>query len=123
MILGGEPLVYPGLHDMVRYIVSLGMGAEIFTNGGLMTPDHARFFLEQNCRVVVKLNSFDPEVHDRLTGRKDSLQAALRALEMLQEAGYAERTGMLCAATVLSSENIGEAPGIWSWLRERNIEP
>ena len=92
VILGGEPLVYPGLHDMVRYIVSLGMGAEIFTN-------------------------------DRLTGRKDSLQAALRALEMLQEAGYAERTGMLCAATVLSSENIGEAPGIWSWLRERNIEP
>ena len=123
VILGGEPLVYPGLHDMVRYIVSLGMGAEIFTNGGVMTPDHARFFLEQNCRVVVKLNSFNPEVHDRLTGRKDSLQAALRALEMLQKAGYAERTGMLCAATVLSSENIGEAPGIWSWLRERNIEP
>ncbi len=123
VILGGEPLVYPKLHDMIRYITSLGMGAEIFTNGGLMTQAHAHFFISQNCRVVVKLNSFKPEIHDELTGRKDSLKTALDALQMLQDAGYADRKKMLCAATVLSSVNIDEAPEIWRYLRERNIEP
>lgn len=67
VILGGEPLVYPKLREMIRFIVSLGMGAEIFTNGALMTEELADFFYKQGCRVVVKLNSFNAEVHDRLT--------------------------------------------------------
>ena len=123
VILGGEPLVYPELHGMVDFIASLGMGAEIFTNGALMTPAHANFFLARNCRVVVKLNTFKPDVHDRLTGRTGSLKTALEALRMLREAGYAGKEKMLCAATVLSSINIDEAPEIWRWLRDRGIEP
>ena len=87
VILGGEPLVYSGLHDMIRYIVSFGMGTEIFTNGGLMTPEHARFFEEQNCRVVVKLNSFNPEIHDRLTGRRDSLRVLFDKTELPEQEG------------------------------------
>ena len=123
VILGGEPLVYPKLREMIRFIVSLGMGAEIFTNGALMTEELADFFCKQGCRVVVKLNSFNAEVHDRLTGRPDSLKKAREALRMLQEAGFRTAEGMLCAATVLSTVNLDEAPTIWRWLREQGIQP
>ena len=123
VILGGEPLVYPHLNEMIDFISDLGMGAEIFTNGGLMTPERAAFFFSRGCRVVVKLNTFKPEIHDRMTGRKNSLSLALSALEMLRAAGYRHLKKMLGAATVLSSLNIDEAVGMWKFLRDHNIEP
>ena len=123
VILGGEPLVYPHLNEMIDFISDLGMASEIFTNGGLMTPAQAAFFFSRGCRVVVKLNTFKPEIHDRMTGRKNSLVLALGALEMLRAAGYRHLKKMLGAATVLSSLNIDEAVGMWKFLRDHNIEP
>lgn len=123
VILGGEPLVYPRLNEMIDYISDLGMAVELFTNGGLMTPERAAFLFSRGCRVVVKLNTFKPEIHDRMTGQKNSLSLSLRALEMLREAGYKHLRKMLCAATVLSSLNIDEAAGMWKFLRGHNIEP
>ena len=123
VILGGEPLVYPKLDEMIEFISGLGMAVEIFTNGELVTQERAEFFFRHDCRVVVKLNSFREDVHDRMTGRKGSLAIALRTLERLQAAGYGKKPGMLCAATVLSSENLEEAPDLWHFLRTRGIDP
>ena len=36
VILGGEPLLYPELERKIELVNSLGMGAEIFTNGALL---------------------------------------------------------------------------------------
>lgn len=49
VILGGEPLLYPYLQEMIRFIRSLDMGVEIFTNGSLVTRELAEFFF---CRKL-----------------------------------------------------------------------
>ena len=36
VILGGEPLLYPEQDRQIELLYSLGMGAEIFTNGALL---------------------------------------------------------------------------------------
>ncbi len=123
VILGGEPLLYPGLEEMIRFIRDLKLGVEIFTNGSLITRERAEMLFRNDCRVVVKFNTFDPEMHDRLTGRKNSLATAMRALDLLEEAGYGTAEDMLCATTVLTSENLDSAPAMWKYLRERRILP
>ncbi len=121
VILGGEPLLYRDIRSRIEQINGLGMGAEIFTNGSLMTEELAKFFFDHGCRVVVKFNSDDPERHDRLTGVKDSKAKALRAFRLLQDAGYPVE--MLCASSVISSENIDEIVGMWIKMREFGVTP
>lgn len=123
VLLGGEPLLHPDLTGEIRRIRELGMHAEIFTNGSLVTEELARELHRLECRVAVKLNSLDSSIHDQMTGIRDSLRTALQALEILQKAGYAATPDLLGAATVLSTLNLREAPEIWRFLRERKIRP
>ncbi len=122
VILGGEPLLVPGLFDHLERIRELGLGAEIFTNGSLITAETAARLYAADARVVVKLNSLQPEVQDRLTGRPGSLARVMRSIEWLQRAGFdsPERLG---ASTVISNDNIGELAGLWRYLVERRIDP
>ena len=121
VILGGEPLLYRDIRRRIERINGLGMGVEIFTNGSLMTDELAKFFYDHGCRVVVKFNSNDPERHDRLTGVKNSKEKAIRAFTLLQAAGYP--VDMLCASSVISSENIDEIVDMWIKMREFGVTP
>ena len=121
VVLGGEPLLCKNLKKYIGLMNSLGMGAEIFTNGALINGDWAKFFYEQGSRVVIKLNSLDPKIQDQLTGVPDSLSRALHAIELLQHAGLDER--QLVASSVISSVNEKEVVSLWKYLREHKIRP
>ncbi len=121
VVLGGEPLLCRDLKKYIELMNSLGMGAEIFTNGALIDEDWAKFFYEQGSRVVVKLNSLDPQVQDQLTGVPGSLTKACRAIELLQKAGMEEPR--LVASSVISSVNEKEVVSLWKYLREHKIRP
>ena len=121
VVLGGEPLLCRELKDHIRLMNSLGMGAEIFTNAALIDREWAEFFYEQGSRVVVKLNSLDPEVQDRLTGVPGSFGKAMRAIELLQQVGFDEQR--LVASSVICSANEREVVSLWKYLRERHIRP
>ena len=121
VVLGGEPLLCRELRRHIGLITSLGMGAEIFTNGSLVTAEWAEFFREHGCRVVVKLNSLRPEVQEKLTGVPGALDKAMKALDLLREAGFSEE--MLAASSVISSENESEVAGLWRYLRARKVRP
>ena len=121
VVLGGEPLLCRRLKEYILLAESLGMGAEIFTNASLIDEEWARFFFEHNCRVAVKLNSLDPAVHDRMTGVRDALGKALRAIDILQKAGLDEQR--LAASSVICSANEKEAVSLWKYLRSRHVKP
>ena len=42
IVLGGEPMLYPHIMEMIRFIRGLDMDIELFTNGTEMTPEMAR---------------------------------------------------------------------------------
>ena len=121
VVLGGEPLLCRELESRIRLITDLGMGAEIFTNGALMTEELAKFFYEHGCRVVVKLNTLRADVQEKLTGVPHALDKALRAIDLLQKAGFDER--MLAASSVICSENESEVVELWKYLRRHRIKP
>ena len=123
IMLGGEPMLFPGLREMVRYITAKGMEIEIFTNGTNVTPEMAAFFFEHGVKVVVKLNTFDPTIQIQLTGRKWAYECIHSALNNLLAAGYPTEEKRIAASTIICRQNIGELTELWGWLRDRDIDP
>jgi len=123
IILGGEPSIYPHLVEMLRYLGSLGLQVEMFTNGTGVTEELARVLAEEKARVVIKMNSRDASVQDRLAGKKGAFAIIGQALEHLCRAGYPSDDLFLAASTIICRQNIEELPALWQWLRTHNIEP
>ncbi len=123
IILGGEPSIYPHLIEMLRFLGGLGLEIEIFTNGSGVDEQLAAVLAEEKARVVVKMNSRDPEIQDRLAGRKGAFTIIGKALENLHRVGYPSRDLFLAASTIICRQNLEELPALWQWLREQNIEP
>lgn len=123
IILGGEPSIYPHLVEMIRFLGREGLEIEMFTNGTGIDPALAAVLAEEKVRVVLKLNSRDEAIQDRLAGKKGAFQIINRALATLQEAGYPSADQFLAISTVICQQNIKELPAMWQWLREEKIEP
>ena len=123
IMLGGEPMLYPELKEMILFITGKGLEIELFTNGTNVTLEMARFFFEQSVKVVVKLNTFDPALQARLTGRKWAHDCIHSALANLTSAGYPAEGRRIAASTIICRQNIGELEELWAWLRDRNIDP
>lgn len=123
IILGGEPTIYPHLIEMLRFLGSLGLEIEIFTNGTGVTEELAAVLAGVRARVVVKMNSRDPSLQDRLAGKKGAFAIIGQALEHLRRAGYPSKELFLAASTIICRQNLEELPALWQWLREQNIEP
>ena len=123
IILGGEPSIYPHLIEMLRFLGSLELKIEIFTNGTGVDGELAAVLAEEKARVVVKMNSRDARVQDHLAGKKGAFEIIGQALEHLRRAGYPSQELFLAASTVICRQNLEELPALWQWLRSQNIEP
>lgn len=123
IILGGEPTIYPDLTTIVGFIRSRGLQVELFTNGTGLGDELAAFFFTNQVRVVLKMNTFDPELQDRLSGKKGAHTVIHSALESLGRAGYPAEGAFLAVSTVICAPNIDELPRLWRWLRDQNIVP
>ncbi len=123
IILGGEPSIYPHLAEMLRFLGRQGLEIEMFTNGTGIDPELAAVLAEERVRVVLKLNSRDEAVQDRLAGRQGAYAIMTEALAILREAGYPSNDLFLAISTVICRQNIDELPAMWQWLRREGIEP
>lgn len=122
VVLGGEPMLYSRLWEKLELINRLGMGAEIFTNASLIDAEAARRLGRLNCRVVLKLNSLDPAVQERLTGVPDALAKTMNAITLLQSNGF-DQPGRLAASTVICADNYDGLAELWTWIRDHGILP
>ena len=123
IILGGEPMLYPHIFDMIELCRELGMAVEMFTNGSCIGADEARRLFDAGVRVVVKKNSFKPDVQDYLVGRPGAFQEMQAALEHLRAAGFPAPGHMLAISTVICGPNADEVVPLWKWAREQGIVP
>ena len=123
IVLGGEPMLYPPIMEMVRHIRALDMELELFTNGANISKSAAAELYANGVRVVLKMNSFDETVQDTLAGRKGSFLQIQEALKNLKLAGYPSRENPLGVSSIICRQNLGELPRLWEWLRDQNILP
>ena len=120
---GGEPLIYPGLMDVVNFIVEKGLSCDVFTNATHLTEDIARFFYQRRVALAVKFNSLDPDVQDELAGVKGTFERIQQGLNHLFDAGYPNKSHKLGIETVVVRQNLEGIPEIWTWARDRGIVP
>lgn len=123
IILGGEPMLYPHLMEMIRHIRSLGMEVELFTNGTGVTLDVARELYDNNVRAVLKMNTFDESLQDTLSGSKGAYGQIQEAFSNLKRAGYPSPGHPLGISSIICRQNIEELPRMWEWLRDQGILP
>lgn len=123
IILGGEPTIYPDLKELIRYIRDEGLEVELFTNGTGVDDTLARFLYDKAVRVVLKMNTFDPALQDKMSGKKGAYDIIQTALKNLKEAGYPSKDAFLAVSTVICAPNMDELPRLWRWLRDQNITP
>jgi radical SAM protein with 4Fe4S-binding SPASM domain len=120
---GGEPLLYKGLEEIVKYINSLGLQQILFTNGILINKKIAQFLFKNRVSLVVKRNSFKPEIQDMLADIKGTFKNIHEGINILMAAGYPQKNVSLGIQTIICKQNIDELPLMWTWARERGIIP
>lgn len=123
IVLGGEPTIYPRIKEMIRFITGLGLEVEMFTNGSGVTPEFARFLFDHKVRTVLKMNTFDEHLQDKLAGRKGAYQLIQSALKAVKAAGYPSDDAFLAVSTIICRPNMQELPEFWQWLRDQGIAP
>ena len=123
IILGGEPMIYPQIMDMIGFINKQGLEIEMFTNGSQITAETAKQLFDHKVKVVLKVNSFDESIQDMLSGKKDAFKIIQSAFYNLKEAGYPSPEALLAASTIICRQNINELVDMWCWLRDQNIIP
>ncbi len=123
IVLGGEPMLYPPIIEMLRYIRELGMDVELFTNGTNITRETAQTLYDLKVRVVLKMNTFEEKIQDMLSGRKGAYAQIHAAFNNLKLAGYPSADRFMGISTVVCQQNIDELPKMWEWLRDQNIAP
>jgi radical SAM protein with 4Fe4S-binding SPASM domain len=123
IILGGEPSIYPQIIDIIDFIVGQNLEVEMFSNGTGITVEFAERLFEKKVRVVMKMNSFDEALQNKLSGHPNAYGIIQSAFNHLKQAGYPFDDHFLAASSIICRQNITELPRLWQWLRNRKIVP
>ncbi len=122
IILGGEPMLYPNIMEMIRFIKEQEMEIELFTNGTNITLPAARALFEYGVVVALKMNTFDENLQDMLSNKKGAYRQIQQAFKNLKLAGYPSGQPM-GISTIICRQNIDELVKMWEWLRDQGITP
>jgi radical SAM protein with 4Fe4S-binding SPASM domain len=123
IVLGGEPMIYPRIMELLAFIRAESLTAELFTNGTNVSANSARRLFDLGVQVVLKTNSFDDDIQDDLAGTKGAAKIIRAAFANLQAAGFPAPGHMMAVSTVICTRNLPEIRAMWEWLRDRNITP
>jgi len=123
VVLGGEPMIYPKIMEQIRFVRSLGLDVEIFTNGSKMTESRSKELADMNVKITLKMNSFDRDKQNKFCGRDDAYEIIQQAYTILTAAGYGKGGKPMAVSSVISRDNIDELESFWCWARDQNIDP
>ncbi len=89
-LTGGEPLLRPGLVQLIERLVRIS-GVEdlaLITNG-ILLPQSASDLADAGLgRITVSLDSLDETVHAAMTGGRGSVARVLKGIEAAEKAGF-----------------------------------
>lgn len=87
-LTGGEPLMHPHIHDLLKIIKERDLSLCIETNGVLCTRQLAEEIASaKDPMISVSLDGADDETHEKIRGIKGCFSAALEGIKNLVNAG------------------------------------
>jgi MoaA/NifB/PqqE/SkfB family radical SAM enzyme len=66
---GGEPLLFPGIDDLVAHTREKGLAASICTNGERLTPERLERFARLGVHLSISLNAATPDLYAKIHPR------------------------------------------------------
>jgi len=123
----GEPLEDPKFFDMVSYMSELGIRLSLFTNAQLINENVAKFLRKNGVCLIIKLDTFDEQIFDKILGGKGKAKRIYQAIDYLLEAGYAQDNGNgttdLAFSIVPTKLNLSSIPEVIKFAKLHNIFP
>lgn len=113
---GGEPFILGrDLFEMLQFASSEGLLTKVLTNGTLIDAAVKGGLVKAGLgRINISLDSLDPQVHDRLRGKKGAFRMVMSGLEALSASDI-----KITLATVLMAENSHELVDLVKFAKER----
>jgi len=109
VLTGGEITIRGDFFQMVEYALSKGLTVIIQTNGRMFYYEEfaKRIASYDKVHLTVALHSSKPEVHDRITGSKNSFKQTTEGIRNLKKHGIGNRVG---GKIVMSKMNYKDLP-------------
>lgn len=93
--IGGEPTIFPGFADLVRYAVSKKLSVEVYSNLTHLPDSLVKLFKSHRVSVATSYYSDDPERHDEVTRVAGSNSRTLANIKRLIAEGIPLRVGVI----------------------------
>ena len=126
----GEPVLDPAVLHLIEKASESGLVTFMYSNASLITPEIAKRLYENDVCLGIKLDSFNPEVFDKMLGERKA-EEVYRGLENLLDSGYRQpthrngktytRLGLVTTLTSINTENIDEIKDVARYSWDNNI--
>lgn len=85
-ILGGEPLIYPYINEIIKYAISKNITSWIVTNGLMLSDSEFgnKLFEDGLIGGCLSMFSLNKEIHESITNVKGSYDKLIKALENIK---------------------------------------
>lgn len=95
-LTGGEPLIYPGIFEVLEHARRLGLVVTLHTNGVLLNAERVATLGRLQLRTLqVSLDSHRAEVHDRVRAQRGSFERIVAGIVLARDAGLPVRVNLM----------------------------
>ena len=116
-LMGGEAMLHPDFFEIAKHAKTLGFHLSMITNGQLINNCTAAKSLKKYfSNITFSLYSLNPDIHDMMTGIKNSHQKTTAAIKHCQKESI--NIGINC---LLTKSNIDSFFDLLSWCTENNF--
>lgn len=111
-LTGGEPLLYPGLHQVLQKAAEVpGLEITVCTNATLTTPRHVAALQAAGARASISVDG-EPEFHDRFRDSAGAFRATENGIRLLNEAGVP-----ITIISTISRANVASLAWLVEWAQ------
>ena len=116
-ITGGEPFLYPQIHELVAAVLQRGKHIYFCTNGILLGKALDVMTPHPNFTLNIHVDGLE-ETHDRILERKGAFKIALAAIKKAKEKGFRVCTN----TTIFKETDLVEIEMLFSKLEEFGVD-
>ena len=117
----GEPMLSRHIWKVIKCTLQQGMIPVVFTNGSVITRRIAKKLFSNNVSVILKVNSFRPQIQDFLIGVPNGNKLIYKALATLLRTGF--QAPKFALQSVITKINMSDLKTLFLFCRENNIVP